>query len=174
MVCWEQSDVDIPIGGGHIVVEVLADAAKKCAGDLYVQACNPHCDYAFVHTSIRVREASYGDIDFKPDVEQPNVVFTPLTYGDDLDSVAEELFHEIALSVENFAELKNTTQRIKDIERAARHDLSNLLFIQYEHTKTSTKPSFRGYGSGGNIEVGESNHEALSLDCGYCCRILSS
>ena len=130
----------IPVAGGHIVVDVLNDAVHKSGGDLYVQACSPHCDYLFIHTSIRIRAEACGDIEFKFVEDQQSIVETPLTYGADLESVADELYYDVALSIENFAELKNTTQRVKDIERSARHDLSDLLFIQYDHSKLSTQP----------------------------------
>ena len=78
-------------------------------------------------------------MEFKSVDDQRSIVETPLTYGADLESVADEIFYDVALSVENFAELKNATQRVKDIERSARHDLSDLLFIQYDHSKLSTQ-----------------------------------
>ncbi len=56
-VIWAQSSPDIPKSGGHVVRDVLDDAARALGGGVYEQACSPGCTNIFLHTTLRLKHS---------------------------------------------------------------------------------------------------------------------
>lgn len=134
-ILWEQDDENIPISGGHVVAEVLDDALDAVDSALYVQSCNPGCEYMFLHQTIQLLEDSeVDDFEIKTGKRDQEVLVT----FDELDDPSMQVIW-VALSLggamENFAEFKNYGRRLIDLEHACRLDLGHLLTHYADHAE---------------------------------------
>lgn len=134
-VMWEQEDHDwIPISAGHVVEEILRDVLRGASCHLYVQACGPHCDYGFLHTSIRIESAQHHeDFSLVPDADDRSVRYSGYIGFVDPFEGLDYLAISLGSAVGDFATYKNAGRRIIDIEDALRGDLTHLLSHYHEH-----------------------------------------
>ena len=145
-VLWEQDTEHDPMSGGHILADILRDAAQELGGDIYIQACSPGCDNLFFHTTMHISETPAEE-------ETRDIVITKRPRSPivdvslyDIDDAFEALMWlHLCLSVPcgRFAEMKNLGQRLIDIEHNAGRGLAHLLDHYYEHSRLSTLPPWR-------------------------------
>jgi hypothetical protein len=147
IVLWEQiADDPIPMAGGHIVVDILADAAKAAGQSLYVQACSPNCKNQFIHNHLRVTanrvvaelslavqtDPEYlGPIDMHvPTLSPPSEAALSLHYAADIPTL-------------QFSILKNGARRLRDLEAVTRGLLVQLLVLNRSRAVSQAIPIWR-------------------------------
>jgi hypothetical protein len=52
VVMWSQYDDEIPMSGGHVVIDVLRDAVAASGAKLVNQACSSGCSFKFIHSTM--------------------------------------------------------------------------------------------------------------------------
>lgn len=138
MTAWETNDDFVPRSGGHVVIDVLRDAAQRVGGDVYVQACSPGCDYLFTHVGLVVRtDSDADDPSFSPGLHS-GIVEVTLPGEATTEDLVGSLYRKIRLAADYFAALKNTGRRVSDIQHAAEDDLISLLMAQHHSIEAST------------------------------------
>jgi len=139
VVAWNQDEPDERRAGGHVVLDVLQEAASIVDGEIYVEGCHPGCSHLFLHQTIELRDdPSVEGIDFsRGRLGHAEVV----AKGEDLadaDEGALALFRWCCSAETEFAQMKNNGRRILDIERVVRSDLDQLMAVHYQRARLST------------------------------------
>lgn len=136
VVGWRQPDRrEISKSGGHPVFEILTSCAQTQGRACYVQACNPACQYQFVHTDMRMHEREENtDIKFEGRGEGEWAAQFSMPIFPSIDEAMGWLNLTMSLVAEPFARYKNIGRRILDIEAACRHDLDGLLWSLSQHS----------------------------------------
>jgi hypothetical protein len=125
-----------PKSGGHVVVEVLQDAAVRAGLMLVVQACSSGCDNLFAHPVLHVTQF--------PGPEEPTnyrsieklVIDAHLHVDGGAPEVVEKLGKSILYSAHWFARFKNVSRRILDLEYTARGMVDELLTLDFNRNRT--------------------------------------
>jgi hypothetical protein len=140
LTAWETTDDDVPRSGGHVVIDVVQDAARRIDGAVYVQPCSPECDYMFTHVGLLVRpDVDADSTSYRRGIHR-GVVEVLIQPGPTSEWLSEMLYLEMMSAMDYFAELKNNGQRVLDIQHSAQHDLISLLFAQHHSVEVSTFP----------------------------------
>ncbi|MFC0526253.1 hypothetical protein, partial [Phytohabitans kaempferiae] len=145
LIGWEQDDYDwVPISAGHVVLEVLNDAAANAGFGTYIQSCSPGCDYQLLHTTLVVEEdAEASDDDVLEQVDYGVVRLRVPSILDLRDGVQEAGF-AVRIALRSFAEFKNSTRRLMNIDAHVRELSAHMLHHNYTHSRIATlKPRKR-------------------------------
>jgi hypothetical protein len=129
LVAWSQpAGRSVGGSGGHVVEEVLEEAAERADTELLIQACNPQCTYVFVHTAIRavVDENAAGDWSISRRADDPFLMDATLAEADSVIDAALETWARVRRSLDRFAAMKNRGRQILELERVVRRDLDEL------------------------------------------------
>jgi hypothetical protein len=150
MVAWEADELP-DASGGHVVGEILAQAAEKVGRSLLIQGCNPNCEHQFAHADIRIVEAP-GELE-APEYRRASerIVVDAAVPGEAKEEVLLNLFADIQLAAEEFMFMKNRGRRILALEVECRLMLSQLMAISYVRSELATKgllDRIRGYWTG--------------------------
>lgn len=140
-ISWKQETTHTPMSGGHVVQQVLSDALAVLGDRLYTQACSPGCQNVFLHTTLLLEQSNdaegavvvsrgNGPFQLKASVLMLNPPWEALTW----------LHLNLTGAASDFAEMKNTGRRLRDLEEAARSELTHLSAHYYEHSRVSTLP----------------------------------
>lgn len=135
MVTWQApTGKQVPRSGGHVVSEILRQAAEGLDLVLYVQACSPVCRHEFTHTSLRFVESpdppkkiSYKESRWRTEVEIP--------YPAGVDDAQERVFDNLSGIAEQFTIFKNLGRRILEIEDDGRNALAILMAIDLDRAQ---------------------------------------
>jgi hypothetical protein len=142
LVTWEQRLTDeIPRAGGHVVIDVVRDVARRMGDDIYVQACTPDCDYSFIHQTSRVTaDPALEQFEWAQNPVNPYrfEVVAPIAW--DASEVAQQFYDEIYLRSHYFGEMKNSGRRLLDIDHKAKHDREDLLKVNYARSAADSLP----------------------------------
>ncbi|WP_434967265.1 hypothetical protein [Janibacter indicus] len=128
VVMWEQGEPYRPLSGGQVVVSILREAVEGIGASLYVQNCNPGCDFQFLHETLRVvtdPDAYLLDLRIDPLDQEHVAIALPLRRSSLLD--VECLGVMVNGGIESFAEFKNLGRRIIDLENQIRGNLGHIL-----------------------------------------------
>ena len=111
---------------------------------LYVQACNPSCDFRFLHVTLRVARVE-GLQRTRILAKQDDLQEIEVSVGgaDDPDAMTHEVFSEIRTHVAMFALMKNLGRRLLDVEDTTRAELRSLLSAYQVSSEMKAKPLFR-------------------------------
>lgn len=144
LVTWRfDTNRSIPLSGGHVVSEVLADALKRLGYRLYPQGCNPFCTHEFAHTDIRfLRKAEQKSLEY---VECPNWTTEVHALSPDLpdEELGDLTFRDLRGTARNFTRLKNFGRRILESEQEGRKTLDALMEIYLSRSEVGML-SWRG------------------------------
>ncbi|MEU1888323.1 hypothetical protein ABZ491_22895 [Micromonospora rifamycinica] len=143
-VLWPQpASAKIPRAGGQIVVSVLEDAAKQAGFELYVQACSPGCKNLFAHPDLRIKESpSSGTFVVRDDNPTDFIVDLEVFTGShDPLSLAHRIGEWFHYEMRTFAQYKNSSRHIRDIERIARNMVDELLELNLHKITRSQLPA---------------------------------
>lgn len=140
LVTWHgDPDSSVPMSGGHIVIDILKQAACRAGFDLYVQACSPHCDHGFAHTDLILvaggaggDDIEYTDSRWEGDVE--------VQIPDTENEVATDVFVDICVASLRFTELKNLSQRLLELEITCRRSLDSVMGTYYSRAQLPLQP----------------------------------
>lgn len=152
VVLWSQVNEDIPLSGGHIVIDVLSDAVAGEAGaSLINQACSLNCSFQFMHPTMILRPLSASEEDDDVDIglapieghSRASSHFDLSTYAaDDGDwDVLQSLAYTLMDTANDFATIKTLGRRIIAIEEAARDELQHVITHQYRNSQVSFLPA---------------------------------
>jgi hypothetical protein len=142
LIGWEQpAAASVGISGGHIIEEILAQAAERAEASIVVQACNPSCSYVFLHTAIRatVDSAASTDWSTSPHEEDPGLLEVVVDEGDDLVDVCLTAWFRTSGSLDEFADMKNRGRQILELERVVRRDLDRLNQLHHNRASAAQK-----------------------------------
>jgi hypothetical protein len=142
MVFW-QGNVDdrVPLGGGHIVYEVLEDALQKCGFWLPVQGCSSECSLGFAHRPLKLVT---GPCDLPAFHGVDDQDASRILVDDDVPSeMALGAWYAISGDIATFAEAKNVARYVMNLEGLARRDLSRLLEAQWRYVSALPSRSSR-------------------------------
>jgi hypothetical protein len=145
LVGWRQSaDKAVGNSGGHIIEEILAEAASRIDADVLVQACNPLCQYVFIHTAIRVEVRGGADswtVAGRPgDPYLLDAVLPRKGDGvDELVDVAVRVWGRTAVTLRAFAAMKSQGRQILELEALVRNDLDLLNRLHHERASARQK-----------------------------------
>lgn len=141
LVGWEQEESEwVPISAGHVVLEILDDAAKKAGFGTYGQACGPGCDYQFLHTTLLVEEDAESPDSGALEILNDRVVRLPVPRILNLEDAVVQAGFAIRLTMATFAEFKNATRRLLDLDLHVRDISAHMLSHNHAYTQISTLP----------------------------------
>jgi hypothetical protein len=130
MVTWESSSVFVPSpSGGHVVFDILTDAARAAGLDTYQQACSTLCDHGFLHHDLRVHWADDPALDETVRPVEDMLSAVDIEAQDRIEA-ERRVYYRIAGTVRDFSFAKNSARRILDLEYQARVDLTDVLFME--------------------------------------------
>ncbi|MBP1137342.1 hypothetical protein JOE31_003574 [Arthrobacter sp. PvP023] len=140
IVMWQRSEFEMPTrSGGHIVVDMLEEAAKKAGMRLHVQACSPGCANMFAHRVMKVQQypGEDGYVTFQE--KGFPVVEVHLHSQNDPEDVLAVLGANVFHVGQQFALYKNVGRRVLDMESTARAIAADLLEIDYDRLLARSK-----------------------------------
>lgn len=132
-------DEVIPMSGGHVIADILGDAARRSGFTFFIQACSPGCKHGFAHTSLRFVAKEGGRIEY-------DATAVPSEVGVRIRSTAdpaERFFWNQRTTHQAFTELKNQGRRLLDIEKAARLSLERAMVINYSRASLTREAPWR-------------------------------
>jgi hypothetical protein len=142
LIGWRQrADAEVGSSGGHVVEEVLQQAAARAGADLMVQACNPRCTYVFLHTAIRatVDKNSPTDWSIAPREGDALLMEVVMSDGDSLFDVSLNVWARARRSLRSFAAMKNRGRQILELERVVRDDLDELNQLHHKRARAGQR-----------------------------------
>jgi hypothetical protein len=139
LVAWElDADTPFSTSGGHVVRDVLEDATERAGVSVYIQACNPQCNFTFVHTDVYLTlDEDATDWSDTWDPEAPGVVYAEAPGPGDLKAAADRAWRAYRSALRDFADLKNIGRQILDLERVLRADLDTLNTLHYRRAQAA-------------------------------------
>lgn len=144
-VGWTQSDDDPAISAGHVVVQIIRDAAQTVGGDIYVQSCSPGCRFMFVHQTLsiippRSPEDLEGPVRLYAMPGDVNRALINVDFPGGLSEHLLSIYFAISQQLGIYADFKNQGRRLIDLEDIAREDTAHLLMHNYAHAANAVKP----------------------------------
>lgn len=123
--------------GGHIVGDIIRDAAKRCNMNVVVQACVPLCEYEFNHTTLLVDVATGADhpIEFRSLCSENNlhVRVNAFKHGNDtLEQHTKALLGDLRDCYRSFAIMKNLAVQAYSMSVLASATAGEVAHIQRE------------------------------------------
>ena len=141
LVAWEQSgDSHFSAAGGHVLEQVLETAAEKVALGIQVQACNPSCDFVFVHTDlVVVADPDATEWTAIPD-EDLAVIYVTAPVEPELDAIANRVWLRYRGALRDFADMKNLGRQVLDLELVMRYTLDRLSSLHHARAAALNGP----------------------------------
>ena len=134
LVMWEQDADSVPMSGGHVVEKVLKEVLGKIGCQLYVQSCSPDCDFLFLHRTLRIEEDSQvEDFEMRGCSDPRLLTYVAKSRRDDPEEELEQLGLVCREGVSDFADFKNSSRRLIDLEVEVRKDVERLLSHYQAH-----------------------------------------
>lgn len=145
IILWEQQTDLVPLSGGHVVADILEDAASAIGDSLYNQACSPHCQNIFLHSTMHIsydlEEAMEDDISITRDGHKRALeTILPGFLEDDNFGAIDWLHSNLNGIGQHFGLTKNYARRLMDIEAAVQSEVAHLLDHYYTHARLSSMP----------------------------------
>lgn len=140
LVGWEQSGDDyVGSSGGHVIEEILKQAADRVDAGVIVQACNPQCTYVFLHTAIRVvvDPTAATDWAIARHTEDSLLMDLVVSGGDSVVEVSLSVWLRVRLCLRPFASMKNRGRQILELERVVRGDLDHLNRLYHQRASAA-------------------------------------
>lgn len=140
-----------PRSAGHVVEDIIRQAASSIGARMVVQACSAGCTNMFAHRSLRIDQfgsLAGGKASIRYDGSHSRIVGIHLHFdGAPLD-VAKAIYSRIENPCTAFARFKNTSRRIIDIETLLRNLVDELLVIDFERLQRTNANLFKRAGQG--------------------------
>jgi hypothetical protein len=131
----------IPSSGGHIVEDILKDAASRIKTGIYVQACNPQCTFVFAHRALLVTsDPTAPGWSVTPDASDIETLHVVTPEKGDLEETAGSVWFKYSSAFRDFADMKNVGRKILDLESAVRYDLDRLNTLHYTRASAADGP----------------------------------
>lgn len=131
VVQWNQVDGRASGSGGHVALEVLAEAAKTAGFDLEVIACNRSCVHRFLHGDIvTFFESSGAERRYRWNVET-SAAYADHRALDDPNDQLTKTFTDIEQALERYLISKTRATRVLDLEDYARSCNGELTELNY-------------------------------------------
>jgi hypothetical protein len=142
VVAWEQEKTRVGLSGGQVVNEIIHDACHEAGADLLVQACNPYCDFQFIHATIRGTSATTEVVTLESARSNGSdyVDLHVPSHRANARAFAEWIFDDLHADLETFARLKNRARRLLVLETLARETLASLLGLYQADAERAIQP----------------------------------
>jgi hypothetical protein len=141
-ILWKHEGDLVPLSGGHVVLEILQDAAERCGLSVYNQACSPGCTNVFLHTTLVVSKEEDQE-EFEVIDADGNHISVAVPDLPDEEDVLYEIAYHLGYAAEHFSRRKNISRKLANLESLTTEQLQSLLVDYSGHAETAAKP-FRG------------------------------
>jgi len=142
-VQWTQATRRGSGSGGHVVLDVLGDVVRAAGYEAVVQACAPSCHHKFIHLDIVTLDTCKPPDRFEHVSETPvsSVLLAPYSRDDDDHANLRRTFVATSSTLNQFAEVKNTSDMVMFLGGRLFADSTELTSIAYQ--RAARRPFFR-------------------------------
>lgn len=134
LVMWQQSlSAWVPHSGGHVIKDILEASIRAIGEDLYVQACEPGCDYDFLHSTLRVVEVPGNADDLYLQVAtgtRENVYDLLGCNLGGIEDIGEATFFTVQGALRAFGTVKNGGRRLLDLHAQMLAEVAHIYDLQ--------------------------------------------
>jgi hypothetical protein len=140
-VIWRHDGTEFPVAGGHVVTQILSEAAKASGFSMFVQACSPNCKNQFMHTAVSV----IRDDDHEAKITSPRRMRVEIRtkYATSPHDLLHFLDATLDRSSSRFSWMKNREQRLLSLEMQARNEEAALLTQYYQSISAASLPFWK-------------------------------